>query len=372
MDRKMWYNEVRKSFKEDTYNDVLTKNHIQGSECAVKFDGVEYQGFKLKKDLFTYFIETHVAKDLPIKATDIETFSYRSDVFRFVKRYQSVRIKADQRMGFRRLVDEFNHFNHTSPDDWLLARIIAIGGYVTRLNVRLITEQGFGKDSLVNSIIESTDNGSNIYNVNIAKLEYELRNEYIVTNEISTTSKEVKQVLEQFFLEAGAFSNTYLARSRAVSGGAGKKEIYDISKTSIIALQNTPQYYLENNKDLFEYIFTRAVYHRFLPLFFGGHVQESFHESYDARGVLDAGKSEMFDWLLTLYHYRENEEVQPLNSGYEFSEEELRFRINFERISRLIEWYCEGDSSLQKRLTDRLYESYQSYKKLLVELGVFE
>ena len=366
MDKRVWYNQVRKAFTDSTYDGVLARNHIAGGEVKVKFGDDDYYGFKLKKGLYTYFLPSESIDDLPLKVASGSKFDYRGEVMEFIKRYQSVNMTPQQELSFRELVDSYNNFEHTNPDDWTIAKICAIGAFITRMNLRLITGQGFGKDSLVNGLVELSEEGSNIYKATLAKLEYELRNPYIVINEVSTSKKEDKELFEQFFLEAGAFSNSYLARSRAVSGGAGKKEKYDISKTSILVLQNTPDYYLETDKDLFETVFTRAVYHRFLPVYLDGHLSEEFNNNFSVEYVLDDSKASLVSWVRSLYYYRERG-VLPVDSPFSFSDEELRFKLNFDRLYSLFLEYDEGRGPV---LAKRLYERFLAYKSHLKELGV--
>lgn len=368
MNPRIWYNQVRKQFAESIYDDVLGPNHIHGGEVNVKYDGFDCYGFKLKKGLYTYFIPSEHIGELPFKVLVKDRFAYKNEVLHFIQEFESVKITPDAVLSFRELVDDFNSFEHSNSIDWTLAKIVTLGAFIDRLNVRLITGQGMGKDSLVNSLIELTENGSNIYKATLAKLEYELRNQYIVINEVSTSKKEDKELFEQFFLEAGAFANSYLARSRAVSGGAGKKERYDISKTSIIVLQNTPEYYLETNKDLFETVFTRAVYHRFFPVYLEGYLTEEFHDSFDAQSVLESNRRELVDWVKTLYYYRE-QPLTPLDTDYKFNDDELRFKLNFDKIARLVEWYA-NDNVEQQVLLDRLYNQFLAYKAHLKDLGV--
>jgi uncharacterized protein YktA (UPF0223 family) len=367
MDNRVWYNQVRKQFTDTIYEGVLAPNHISGGEVKVKYDEDYYYGFKLKKGLYTYFLQSEHLEHLPLKVTRSEKFDYKGDVMSFIRGLQSINMTPEEKMSFRQLVDSYNNFAHTNPDDWTLAKICALGAFITRVNLRFITEQGLGKDSLVNGVIELSEDGSNIYKATLAKLEYELRNKYIVINEVSTSKKDDKELFEQFFLEAGAFSNTYLARSRAVSGGAGKKERYDISKTSILVLQNTPEYYLETNKDLFETVFTRAVYHRFLPVFLEGHLSEEFNANFDFDQVLSDNKDELVDWIKTLYYYRE-QDVNPIDSPFVFTEEELRFKLNFDKLYALIKMYDGGDTG--ERLAARLYGQFDAYKKSLKDLGL--
>jgi len=158
-------------------------------------------------------LSEHLDK-MPFKIDESAQTDFRGDVFDFILNVTSINIPAKKCMSFKELVDVMPAFKHTNDLHFTLYKIIALTSYIDRINTRISTEAGFGKDSVVSIIQELVDSTVNIYGATFAKLEFSLINKLIVLNEMGNLKPEEKMQMQEFLLATGAYFNTYTKRTR--------------------------------------------------------------------------------------------------------------------------------------------------------------
>lgn len=361
------HNDSLSRFGEKLYKDILTIDHIDGKKTVIKVDDVKYYGYFLEKNKKIYFLQdneqANVLDRLPILVKDMMEIDYNRKVFYFIKRADSVKIPCAKKMELRQLVDTIAPFNHTNPRHFLLYKIMTIAAYTSRINYRVISPRGFGKDSGLCAIRDLLGNISNIYGATFAKLEYSLKHKHIVFNEMGNLKSEDRHNMQQFLLAVGAFFNQYIKKSRATED---TKENYDISKLSLGVLYNPPKYYLEKGQEFFDTMFTEAVLNRFMPFYMEGLLNESFTSEYDVEEIVTEHMPLYKDLISTLLYLSTD---NPKNK-YEmpkivaFDEKTRRYERSFYKIVDYISEYSNSEQEYTELVTE-LYSCYTRYDKIL-------
>jgi hypothetical protein len=369
--KNLMHNDSLQLFNETLYADVLTINEVVSKKKAVKIDDVKHYGYFLEKGKKMYFIDYLPDQDksvldvLPIIVTDKVEYDYNKEVFWFIKSYGSVKIPVAKKMEMRVVIDTLAGFEHTNPIHFKLSKIVNVAAYCSRLNFRIISERGFGKDSVINNIRDLNGSVANIYGATFAKLEYSLKHKYLVFNEMGNLKSDDKYNMQQFLLATGAFFNKYVKRSRATED---TQEEYDISKTSLGIIYNPPMYYVERGQEFFDIMFTKAVSNRFIPFYFTGTLSESFDAEYDVKSVVNTNMQIYKDLVSSILYFKEN---QPVNK-YEipddivFGNDLKRFERTFLKVCDFISEYATDEKEYYT-LVYELWNSYRKYDDILAE-----
>jgi len=272
-------------------------------------------------------------------------------------------------MSFKELVDTMPSFKHTNPLHFTLYKIVAMVSYIDRINTRISTEAGFGKDSVVNIIQQLVDSTVNIYGVTFAKLEFSLVNKLMILNEMGNLKPEEKMEMQQFLLATGGFSNTYTKRSRRTKD---TQEMYDISKLSLMIFYNLPEYYINKAQEYFDQLFTQAVIDRFIPFVFEGRLTTKFEQLFDIDKTMVESEQLYKDCIATLNYFRQNNltEIEfNIPKEIEFIDKQNKPLKRYERTFNIILKYVGEYSRTQEEFTmlaTELYNCYLEYEKLLV------
>ena len=277
---------VLSHFNSLIYKDVITEDNLVGNEIAISLDSNDsnrYAGYVFKKGLKQYFLQAEYVDELPIRIKKTHRMIDGKLVYHAINKegFSSVRVPAEDSISFRELVDWFCNFKHTHPTQFTLWKIIIISAYISRVNFRLATNGGFGKDSVIDALRDLTNNACRIDKATFAKLEYVAKFPLIICNEVASLKKAEHEDFESFGLSAGAFQNKYTKRSRKTSG---TKEILDISRLSLGFTFNHARSYLDKGEKCFDQIFRKEFLERFLPLKFEGWVDV---EQFKTEGHMD-------------------------------------------------------------------------------------
>lgn len=362
-----FHNDTLKHFNEKLYKNILTASNITSKEQSYNFkESGKKQGFRLEKhnDIKTYFLQSKDLKKLPLKILETEKDVFRTDVLRIVSKCNTVKIPSEKTTSFRNLINWVCNFEHDNPLHWRLYKILIITGVIDRINFRIQTNSGFGKDSVVNAIIELVNKTANIYGATFAKMEYYLLNDFLLFNEIGGLKDSEKKKFQTFFLETGDFSNTYNKHSRKTSK---TKERYDISKTSVGIAGNFNNYYYEKDMECFVEMFTKAVDNRFLPLKMRGLLVHDFSEQFNVSNVMTKNKTFYKKIISTINWYRDNAKtLDKVDWGYnptrDFPYGTNRAKLSYERVCKYISFYAKGKEEY-KELSDELFKCYiEQYK----------
>lgn len=378
---KLHYNSLRR-FNEEIYTGFLSSADLN-EEISIR-----HQKYWLaKKNKQIYLIDSDLQDKLPFVVDKSEELHYSRKVFHIVKEITPVAFKTEHTLNSKDLLDWFD-IQCTSPTKHKLFRILMLSAVIGRVNFRIASEAGFGKDSFADTIGYLTNDISSTNPRTMAAIEYRLLNNTLVLNELSNLPKEQKELLQEFLLLVGAYKNLYEKSSRATSSTF---DTYDTSKLSLVIFHNMYwDYILSNQEDkFFDRVFTAAVKDRFMPFAFTNFDPEYYdpetgkhHEGNPVR--LDM--SQFNDRVLTDEEYEQYKieyikvlrEILYLRKNYQkhlkgfdrtFSEKFRllgRHRDSFDRILDFVDLFSDNQQEFEQTATD-LYNCHQDYYKSISE-----
>ena len=305
---------------DEVYNEgLLTKNHIVEAEKYVK--DVRIKGDPdpwlvddvctiLHKDGKRYLMPSTIIDSLPIKIKGSPIiYSYKDDVYRYLdpkSNIISMPSKAEMKMSFRAFADYLSSFEHTGSErgDFKLYIFMILAQMYNRVNFRISTTAGFGKDSIVEIMGALFGDAHTIENPTIAKLEKMTFVKLLAVNEVIDIKGEAWRDIEQFLLATGALKNKVLKRSRA---SAGVGEELDISKFSITLMYNDIDHYSPKTK-YFDKITKKAVKDRFPSFRLCGRLTQDFNEvnSMNKRTIVMDNYNFYTDLVHTFTYFKKN------------------------------------------------------------------
>ena len=370
--KNLFHNDSLQLFNEKLFSNILTLENITSKKKSISLESSKFYGYFLEKGNIMYFLEDLPDDDksvldlLPIKITDKFETDYNKNVFFYIKNYDSVKIPEKKIMEFKEVVDTISNFKHTVNNHWLLYKIITIAGLCDRINYRVIAERGFGKDSVINNCRDLVGGTANIYGATFAKLEFSLKNKFLIFNEMGNLKAEDKSNMQQFLLAIGAFFNSYIKRSRA---SEGSQEEYDISKQSLGIIYNPPMYYVERGQEFFDIMFTKAVSNRFIPFYFDGVLDEKFDAEFDVETIVKDNMDTYKKCISTLRYYRKTivKNNFDIPDDVSFDTNVRRFERSFLKICDYISEYCKDDEKQYYELVYELYNSYNKYQDTVLK-----
>jgi len=206
---------------------------------------------------------------------------------------------------------------------------------------------------------------ANIYGATFAKLEYSLKHKLLVFNEMGNLKPDDKTNMQQFLLAIGAFSNTYIKRSRATDDTLEK---YNISKQSLGIIYNPPMYYVERGQEYFDIMFTKPVANRFIPFYLEGKLDKKFDAQFDVKKVVTENLQIYKDCISTLRYYRKTTVTNKylIPDDVIFDKKTRRFERSFLKICDYISEYSETEEEYYI-LVNALYQSYKKYVDKVVK-----
>jgi len=359
----MMHNSAIGKYNEILYKNIFTEDNITSKKKCITINGEKLYGFYMEKGLEIFFMPDNYKKSLPLKIVEYKEIDYKGDVIKLIIDVTSINIPAEKRMSFRKLVDMLPAFSHSKPMHFLLFKIICLASFVDRLNARVSTDAGFGKDSVVNIIGQLVDSTVNIYGATFAKLEYCLLNKLMVLNEMGNLKSEEKFNMQEFLLAVGAYFNVYTKRTRKTKT---TQEQYDISKLSLLIFYNLPSYYINKAQEYFDQIFTKAVTNRFIPFVFEGQITTNFGKVIDVEKIVKDNEHMYKDIIATINYYRANNVnaiKYKVDSSLSFSTALKRYERSFNTILKYMGEYSKDQEEFNI-LSKELYKCYKNYSKL--------
>jgi len=359
-DEFLFHNLVVAEFSRKLLDSVFTEDNIVSKKKAILIKGDKPQkiyGYYMEKNKKSYFLIDELVDKLPFKITKSVETDYKGDVFDMITHVFPITIPAEQRMSFRELVLNTPSFTHTNPKHYLLYKILSLAAYVDRLNARISTEAGFGKDSTIDIIKQLVNSTSNIYGATFAKLEYNLTNRLLCLNEMGNLKTDEKFNMQEYLLAVGAYRNYYEKRTRKTNT---TQETYDVSDTSLLILYNLPEYYRDKAQEYFDQMFTPAVIDRFIPFVFDGRLATKFQDLLDPYEVLDTHEDKIKDIIATLEFYKVNKLTE---LKYEIPEEiDFGNKERYDRTFCILAKYVAEFSESEEEFKDLILELYKCYK----------
>ena len=351
------------AFNAELYDNIFTDENVVSKQKAIKLGDKKYYGYFLEKGKSSYFVPSEFITEIPFKVTKKVTTDYKSDVFDVIIDCEGITIPAEKRMSLRELTDTIANFSHSNPLHFKLYKLVALAAYIDRINARISTDAGFGKDSVVNIISALVNSTYNMYGGTFAKLEFALVNKLIVLNELGHLKPDDKFNFQEFLLAVGAYFNIYTKRTRKTGT---TQEQYDIGKLSLMIFYNLPSYYVSKNQEYFDQIFTKAVINRFLPFVFEGTITTKFEKLVDPAEIVAEYKDVYKDVIATINHFRAHPVMEikfKVPETIKFTKEFMRYDRTFNVIMKYISEYSRTQEEFDL-LTKELYKCYQNYDKL--------
>lgn len=358
------HNDALTSFNIKLYADIFTEENIVSKKKALTVLDKKFYGYFLEKGKEQFFAVDEFVKAMPFRIVSSQEKDFRNDVFTVITKIAPIKIPAEKKLSFRDMVDLTPAFKHTNPLHFKLYKLCAFTSYVDRINMRVSTEAGFGKDSLMNIFSSLVNSTANLYGATFAKLEYVLYNKLIILNELGNLKKEELINMQEFLLATGAYFNTYTKRTRRTSS---TQEQYDISDTSLVIFYNLPEYYTGRAQEYFDQMFTRAVINRFIPFVFEGRIITAFDTILDIDAMTDRNSQVYKDIIATINYYKENKVKNikfDIPKEIVFGPELMRYERTFNTILKYVGEYAESQNEFNE-LSLELYNCYKKYQTLI-------
>ena len=366
MSTEAFHYSVLKAFSEDYFKGLLTPANLK-EEIAIGKGENSRMYWLLEKGKKKYILDSELYGQLPVKIVETTPVAHNGKVYHHLTRIKSVRFKAEKRLSFRELVDNFAPFKHDNPLHFLLYKIIALIAYISRINIRVATNPGFGKDSIF-SILHHLRGDSPTFNPNsMAAIDYRLNSSVIVLTEISHITAEQRKLLQEFLLVAGDMKNIYEKPTRG-SSKYNTQDTYDISNLSIVINYNTLKDYEKagQGRSYFDYIYQPAVLDRFCPFLFSGRLDINQFLTIDRPAQAARKYSDFYkDILYTIEYYRKEFEDMEIDAPIpQHIRPRGRHIASFIKIARGIALYSDDEDEYSS-LLEELYRRYTSYLKMV-------
>lgn len=369
------------AFKKEYFRDLLSHEHVQGKQINIKKvtysdgnenDEINFWGYVLEKDGVSYLLsgqnpdgeEVNLRQTLPIRVLESRKVSYRGFAYQLITTYRSMSFRSERKMSFKKLIDTLCSMDHTNPDHQKLMMMIAVASAINRVNFRVATNPGFGKDSSVVTMNSLIGKCGAIVKPTLAKLEYLTHLQWLVISEIVDLKKEDYRDIEQFLLDAGDKKPEFVKHSRAQSKG---EEIRDISGLSLGLVYNRISDYPEGKEIYFDFVVKKAILDRFPPLLLHGKFvkQESTN---DFNHTLVKENFQFYkDLVYTLMWYSENYlpvgRAPWVRNEKNFPSE--RWKDNIDKLLVYVDLYSETQEefSAWERM---IYDAIEDYGQMLL------
>ena len=357
-------------FRHKMYSTLLYKDDL----CKETAKLVEFKDddpnpkkcFFLRRDNTLFILPYEALVNLPIRPTTTEELvTKQNDIVQYIKSAKSFKITAERMYSFKDLVD-LDYLQHTNPDEWTLWKIVCWCARIARINIRVSSNPGWGKNAYPQIIHELYDKMYAIVPDSVAGVSKGISADgCIVLDELGKLKSEVKPVVAKFLYQLGGMNNEFKPGT-AGSIGYGTKYIYNTSRLSLICLYNRLQDY-DDRKDFFDFMFSNsnAINDRMLPLKLSdGRLDIS--QFNNAPEFTDEVEQIYRNIMKTAEYYRVSWETLVKDVGIEkwlenYSYIRDRHKISFLTIAYFIYLYTGDDQEEFKKYMDLLGKWYKDY-----------
>lgn len=358
-----FHNRILNKFSENYYGRILDKNNLV-EEIVIEDFPFWYALMGGTK----YLLDREIVCKLPIKITETQEVHYSKKVYYRVVKYQTVVFKQEKNHTFKQVVDSFCDFEHSNKEHYTLYKILAFGSYFDRMNFRVATNAGFGKDSVWEALHILRRDVSVINPRSMPALEYRLLNKVLVLNELSNVDGGQRDLIQEFLLLCGDMRTTYEKSTRA---GSKTHDYYNIKNLSIIIMFNDFNYYKEIGKEkkFFDNQFTRAVLDRFLPFKFEGRLEsKQFMIDESESKTLNEHQYEYIRLLRSVEYYKHHwrAELKPYSVKTQSLGLSPREQQNITKAFQFVNLYSQNKEEYET-LCKKLYDCHLNYKRMVKE-----
>jgi len=243
-----------------------------------------------------YFVEEQYYQELPVRVNSAEEVFFKDNA-----RTKTILLRPTDVTPFRikpqmiwesthEFVDLLAPFQHSRPEEWTLAKIIALMGIVGKTFVGICSPSEFGKSS-VYLILDAICQQCPVFQPRSVPgvLAQITSTGNMVFDEVHDAPTEVKSCMENFSLQVAGNSPIYI---NGALKSKNTKSKYDVSQQSITFLYNILSHYSDPTKQFWDNIWsnTKAMQSRFLLMAFDGKLLEEFDKDFDMVKVADENK----------------------------------------------------------------------------------
>lgn len=364
--RDIYHFDILHSFNSIYYKDIFNLSDINDSELAIKNKDIEETEYfyEIKKGKETYLLPSYALQDLPIKVIETIKISFKNKGFHKITRCQSVNIKAEQTMNYRDMIDKWLDYEHEEPELWKLWKIIIDTAYCSRINIRIMTHPGWGKDSPITVLRELRGDCVTVNKPSLAKLKYLLsnKNKIIGINEVQNVKGNDMEDLAKYMEDSGDFKPEYENPKRS-SGHA--LERCDIRNLSTLIFYNFPDEDIgEDNSTLFDSIFHDKIKSRIFPLLFKGGTKTITACKQNFGHITDKITNDeilyLTNWIRAHKFYENKYPTGTEKFTRRYHLKNTRWERNIQAILARVDMYCDNQEEFN-HFEDLLLSCHKEY-----------
>lgn len=357
-------------------NDLVGELHLKkvSTPDGDEIEGFNFWGYLFEKAGKKYLLSDRQADGTEIDLSDCFPFhpgqckkvSASGVVYHHIEKPKIFRIRPEQSMSFREMIDEFASAESSYPKHQILLWFIAFMSLYDKANIRVCSPPGMGKDGTIDIPGNLIGGCGTIENPSIAKLEeraYTLK--WLAVNEVVGISNSQWKDIELFLLAVGADKPKITKRTRKFGN---VDEIIDVSKFSLSLLYNDIDCYPDHN-DYLDFFSKKAVLDRFVPMRLQGRLIENFDKirfinvkKFVAENM-DYYKGLVRNFLYYKEEYREHLHGYHSNQLMNFGSKK-RWEANTHKLLKIVDLYCDTQDEFNEWV-QVINESIQDYNDML-------
>ena len=370
---RLFYYDILHQYNERKYDGILTISNLSGDEIAIKnhiTKEMEYF-FPFKKDRVNYLLPSTFIDDVPLKILHSNKTQSKGKAFEVITNVASVIIKGQKLTSYKNFINQWCPFEHESPEEFILFKIITDTAYSSRINIRCISYPGWLKDSPLAILNLLRGDTFTVNKPTFAKLKWVINgnNKVVGLNEVQNLKAENISAMAKYYEDCGDFKTKFVSDSRASSGTS---EVCDITNHSSMTFYNFPESERDN---IFDDTFHPKIMSRIFPILLSGgsHTRTPCKEKFKhiSEPITDKEYNELNDFLRVHKYYEEHgqEEVlnSPMKSKWNHDVPDYgnnRWQRNFDTIVERIKLYSETEQEF-RQYVNLLYKMNQDYGKFV-------
>ena len=383
-----WHNDTIEQYQSIMFETLVYPNNITSESIKLfTFEnnlGEELEPLRgylaskeIKGKICKYFIDEEILEEMPIRVTQFEEVYLKDSATKksvLMRPLNPIpfRIRAEKTFeSTRQFIDEIAPFEHSNPNGWTLAKMIAVMGICGKTFIGFSSPSEFGKSGCF-QIFHGLTQKSVVYQPRTeAGMLIQINEDgNMVFDEICDCEAKVKKIVGAFTLKVADNSPTYV-------NGAIKakylKQIYNITQQSVTFLYNIKSYYKNPDEDFFDSMFGNnpAIHSRMLKLKLDGKLLEHFGRNFDIRKTAEDNKMyyvKIDKHLLYLKELRITNAYQRKFSWESGNKPKGRRGLIYEEITWLIDQYCLNIDEY-KKFIGVLDKAISDYKEMVGQIG---
>jgi len=277
--------EVINEFTERWFKGIIGLNEIPETKKSVKFKSdkeeaqihgwiINVNGYKsqifLPETLILNNEEVDTLDLLPIKISNTEEFTFENNRYAKVTEIKTFRIKPELIVQPEDIFKDFCNIKHSSPEEYKTLAVIALGSLIYRINWRISSCAGFGKDGIFETISALLQDYRFYSPESTSKLLRGMHESHCsIINEFMDLKKSTKLEFARILKVIGDRSIKVENPNHATKAFGTLPE-YDISKCSFGVVYNELKYYQDlggsRTQQFFDFIYDHAIRSRYFPL----------------------------------------------------------------------------------------------------------